>query len=189
MTQKPREGDFRELNQNNFPGDHSPGIRPLRSLRLRRSFGKLVSIHPRSVPDNNTTFPLFSLLQHHQHQPRSQSSPAISDVTSPVKLVGKIRAIPLGFKPPLVTRIARTDLGTRLHQHHIFVVLTPPPPPTPHFYCFHATNITFQLFSSTTTTTTMFPLFSRLHHHPHHISIVFTPLPTPTLYFHCFYRQ
>ena len=38
-------------------------------------------------------------------QPRSQSSSAISDVTSPVKLVGK---------PPLVTRIARTGLGTRL---------------------------------------------------------------------------
>ena len=34
-------------------------------------------------------------------QPRSQSSSAISDVTSPVKLVGKIR-------------IARTGLGTRL---------------------------------------------------------------------------
>ena len=44
-------------------------------------------------------------------QPRSQSSSAISDVTSPVKLVGKIR---LGSKPPLVTRIARTGLGMRL---------------------------------------------------------------------------
>ena len=52
-------------------------------------------------------------------QPRSQSSSAISDVTSLVKLVGKIRrgrprAIGLGSKPPLVTRIARTGLGTRL---------------------------------------------------------------------------
>ena len=47
-------------------------------------------------------------------QPRSQSSSAISDKTSPVKLVGKIRAIALGSKPPLVTRIARTGLGTRL---------------------------------------------------------------------------
>ena len=47
-------------------------------------------------------------------QPRSQSSSAISDVTSPVKLIGKIRAIALGFKPPLLTRIARTGLGTRL---------------------------------------------------------------------------
>ena len=34
-------------------------------------------------------------------QPRSQSSLAISDVTSPVKLVGKIRAIALGSKLPL----------------------------------------------------------------------------------------
>ena len=47
-------------------------------------------------------------------QPRSQSSSAISDVTSPVKLVGKIRAIALGSKPPLVTRIARIGMGTRL---------------------------------------------------------------------------
>ena len=45
----------------------------------------------------------------------SQSSSAISDVTSPVKLVGKICAIALASKPPLVTWIARTDLGTRLH--------------------------------------------------------------------------
>ena len=37
-------------------------------------------------------------------QPFSQSSSAISDVTSPVKLVGS--------KPPLVSRIARTGLGT-----------------------------------------------------------------------------
>ena len=35
-------------------------------------------------------------------QPRSQSSSAISDVTSPVKLVGKARAIALGSKPPLI---------------------------------------------------------------------------------------
>ena len=51
-------------------------------------------------------------------QPRSQSSSAISDVKSPVKLVGKIRLSPiaLGSKPPLVTRIARTGLGTRLHS-------------------------------------------------------------------------
>ena len=38
------------------------------------------------------------------HQPRSQSSSAISDVTLPVKLVGKIR-------------LARTGLGTRLECH------------------------------------------------------------------------
>ena len=51
-----------------------------------------------------------------QSQPRSQSSLAISDVTSPVKLVEKICAIALGSKPPLVTRITRTDLGTRLRK-------------------------------------------------------------------------
>ena len=54
-------------------------------------------------------------------QPRSQSSSAISDRTSPVKLVGKIRSIALGSKPPLVTRTARTGLGTRLvvRNHHL----------------------------------------------------------------------
>ena len=57
------------------------------------------------------------------YQPRSQSSSAISDVTSPVKLVGKIRpgrprAIALGSKPPVVTRIARTGLGTSLEMYH-----------------------------------------------------------------------
>ena len=35
-------------------------------------------------------------------QPRSESSSAISDVTSPVKLVGKARAIALGSKSPLI---------------------------------------------------------------------------------------
>ena len=53
-------------------------------------------------------------------QRRSQSSSVISDVTSPVKLVGKNLPIALGFKPPLVTRIARTGLrtglGTRLRK-------------------------------------------------------------------------
>ena len=49
-------------------------------------------------------------------QPCSQSSSVIFDVTSPVKLVGKIRAIGLGSKPPLVTRIAPTGLGTRLQN-------------------------------------------------------------------------
>ena len=57
-------------------------------------------------------------------QPRSQSSSAISDLTSSVKLVQKVRrerlrAIALGSKPPLVTRIARTSLGTRLLLSHI----------------------------------------------------------------------
>ena len=52
-------------------------------------------------------------------QPRSQSSLVILDVTSPVMLVKKIHrgyrpAIVLGSKPPLVTRIVRTGLGTRL---------------------------------------------------------------------------
>ena len=35
-------------------------------------------------------------------QPRSESSSAISDVTSPVKLVGKARAIAVGSKSPLI---------------------------------------------------------------------------------------
>ena len=35
-------------------------------------------------------------------QPRSESSSAISDVTSPVKLDGKARAIALGSKSPLI---------------------------------------------------------------------------------------
>ena len=51
----------------------------------------------------------------HFSQPCSQSSLAISDMTSPVKLVGKICTIALASKPPLVTRIVRTGLGTRLH--------------------------------------------------------------------------
>ena len=40
----------------------------------------------------------------------------ISDLTSPVKLVGKIRPIALGSKPSLVIRVARTGLGTRLDK-------------------------------------------------------------------------
>ena len=54
-------------------------------------------------------------------QPRSQSSTAISDVKSPVACracrensPGTPRAIALGSKPPLVTRIERTGLGTTL---------------------------------------------------------------------------
>ena len=45
------------------------------------------------------------------NQPRPQSSPASLDVTSPVKLAGKIR---LGSKPPPLNCIARIGLGTRL---------------------------------------------------------------------------
>ena len=48
-----------------------------------------------------------------KRQPQSQSSSAISDVTSPVKHVGKFA---LGSKLPLVTRIARTGRGTRLKE-------------------------------------------------------------------------
>ena len=59
-------------------------------------------------------------------QPRSQSSSAISDRTSPVKLVGKIRTIALGSKSPLVTRIARTGLGTRLVEESISSEITNP---------------------------------------------------------------
>ena len=49
-------------------------------------------------------------------QPRSQSFSAISDVTSPVKLVGKIRRglYRTRFQGSSVTRVARTRLGTRL---------------------------------------------------------------------------
>ena len=40
----------------------------------------------------------------------------ISDLTSPVKLVGKSRPIVLGSKPPVVIRVAQTGLGTRLDK-------------------------------------------------------------------------
>ena len=58
-------------------------------------------------------------------KPRSQSSSAISDVTSPVKHVGKVRrAIALGSKPPPVTRIARGGLGTRLRRVIVSAIVT-----------------------------------------------------------------
>ena len=60
-----------------------------------------------SSPVHILSYAIYNAFQ----QPRSQSSSVISDVTSPVKLVGKIA---LGSKLPLVTRIARTGLGTRL---------------------------------------------------------------------------
>ena len=63
---------------------------------------------------------VYSLLYDDIYQPRSQSSLVISDVTSPVKLVGK-ESIALGSKLPLVTRIVRTGLGTRLD---IYIVRT-----------------------------------------------------------------
>ena len=56
MTQKPRKGDFGELKSKKFPkGEHAPDPpSPLspspRSLHLRRSFRKSVSIYPRSAP-------------------------------------------------------------------------------------------------------------------------------------------
>ena len=56
------------------------------------------------------------LAQSMKPRPRCQSSSAISDVTSLVKKIsrGYPPAIVLGSKPPLVTRIAQTGLGTRL---------------------------------------------------------------------------
>ena len=66
------------------------------------------------------TLPVFEPQNVPVFQPRSQSSSVISDVTSPVKFVGKIRrAIGLGSKPPLVTRRAQTALGTRLPVFHL----------------------------------------------------------------------
>ena len=69
------------------------------------------------------TLPVFERQNVPVFQPRSQSSSAISDMTSPVKFVGKNgkirRAIALGSKPLLVTRIARTALGTRLPVFHL----------------------------------------------------------------------
>ena len=66
------------------------------------------------------TLPVFERQNVPVFQPRSQSSSAISDVTSTVKFVGKIRrAIALGSKPPLVTQIARIALGTRLPIFHL----------------------------------------------------------------------
>ena len=56
----------------------------------------------------------FSTKYKVRFQPCSQSSSAISEVTSPVKLVGKICEDAIGSKTPLVTQIARTGLGTRL---------------------------------------------------------------------------
>ena len=53
-----------------------------------------------------------------------------------------------------------------------------------HLYRFSGHKIL--LFSSSTTITTIFPLFSlHHHHHRHHISIVFPPHPPPP-YFYCF---
>ena len=46
---KYREGDFRELKSQKNLGSMPPD--PLRSLQLRRSFGKSVSIYPRSTPN------------------------------------------------------------------------------------------------------------------------------------------
>ena len=44
-----RKGDLKELESKKFPGGSLPP-NPLRSLRLRRSFWKSVSIYPRSAP-------------------------------------------------------------------------------------------------------------------------------------------
>ena len=49
MTQKPRKSDFGELKKKKkIHGVHASD--PPRSLRLRRSFWKTVSISPRSAP-------------------------------------------------------------------------------------------------------------------------------------------
>ena len=74
-----------------------------------RKFLVLITILPRI----RAVLPLIPSHRIIAEQPRSQSSSAISDVTSPVKLV-TCQAITLGSKPPLVTRIARKGLGTRL---------------------------------------------------------------------------
>ena len=91
-----------------FPWKSQSEFCVVRATHKFRSLGFVCSPSFFSLP---ATCRLFL----HGVQPRSQLSSAISHMTSPVKLVGKIRAIALGSKPPLVTRIARTGLGTRLH--------------------------------------------------------------------------
>ena len=51
MTRKPMQE--RGLKGKNSPGEPANG--PSRSLRLRRSFRKSVSIYPRSAPDSVTS--------------------------------------------------------------------------------------------------------------------------------------
>ena len=68
MTQKPwNPGDFGELKSKKFPNrEHAadPPPPPLlsRSLQLRRSFRKSVSIYPRSAPETSFWFPVHSRL-------------------------------------------------------------------------------------------------------------------------------
>ena len=57
-----RKGDFKELKIQNFPGEAWPG--PSRSLHLRQSFRKSVSIYPRSAP---LLYPTSELLIEAQH--------------------------------------------------------------------------------------------------------------------------
>ena len=52
MTRKPRKGDLRGKNPKKFNGEPAPD--PSRSLHLRRSFRKSVSICPRSAPGMRT---------------------------------------------------------------------------------------------------------------------------------------
>ena len=60
MTQKPKKGDFGKFKiEKNFPLRHAP--RPPKSLRLRRSFKKLVSVNPKSTPGQNPCIPIVHI--------------------------------------------------------------------------------------------------------------------------------
>ena len=97
-------------------------IRPPTFTWLQTNFWADKNVHGTVFRLHGTrgTLPVFERQNVPVFQPRSPSSSVISDVTSPVKFVGKIRrAIALGSKPLQVTRIARTALSTRLPVFHL----------------------------------------------------------------------
>ena len=163
MTQKPTKGDFRGLNQNNFPGVYSPGT-PLKACAL----GARLRNRPASILDPR------QLITPHFHRFHS--------LTTPNTLFSL-------FSPPTLhfhcfnatTTIKTTFLLFSPHQHHISIVfISKLPPqtshfncflPPPHFHCFHATTTPprshFHCFYPATNTNIVFPLFLQtiLRHH------------------------
>ena len=156
MTQKPTKGDFRGLNQNNFPGVYSPGT-PLKACAL----GARLRNRPASILDPR------QLITPHFHRFHS--------LTTPNTLFSLFSPPTLHFHCFNATTTTKTTfLLFSPHQHHISIVfMSKLPPQTSHFNCFLPPPH-FHCFHATTTTPITFPLFLPRHQHQHCISIVFT---------------
>ena len=143
MTQKPTKGDFRGLNQNNFPGVYSPGT-PLEACALEARLGnrsasildprQLITPHFHrfhSLTTTNILFSLFSPPTLHFHCFNATTTTKTTFLLfHPTNITFQLFSCQNYHHKHHISIVF-------FHYHHISIVFTPPPTPTLYFHCFY----------------------------------------------------